>query len=320
MNSFTTMAVIPEPYRSSMLTKLKAKYSKTDCWSEVKKILPKIEKLKGSIDSIDPDGNRFEYILNLSEGLTGEDHRTPEVPLILESKESIKLYNKKITVITPVLRPKLLQRAIVSFQAQEYPNKEMIIINDSPKYKLLLKDCPENIKIVNLGFKTNNLGSKLNIACELATGDILTRLDDDDFYFGQYLISAAKLSDGFNQDCFMFDSHIFKNGDNSLSFKNFGLSASLFFSKESFHKVGGFIQKHNGVDWPFVTAVRDVLRVPQCESTEGFYIYEWGNGHKHASNEPNGIDDLFDSDFEINLNSKPYEIECETIKREFSWI
>lgn len=73
-----------------------------------------------------------------------------------------------VSVITPSIRPDMLQRTIKMFHSQDYPNKELIIISgDGP------------------------VGAKRNKCCADAQGEIIAHFDDDDFYTPDYLSKSV---------------------------------------------------------------------------------------------------------------------------------
>ena len=77
-------------------------------------------------------------------------------------------------------RPDYVAESIAMFQAQDYPNKELIILNDCPG-QILRGDIP-CVKIVNSESRWHSLGEKRNAAIEMATGDYIAVWDDDDVY------------------------------------------------------------------------------------------------------------------------------------------
>ena len=87
-----------------------------------------------------------------------------------------------VSCITPTAnRQKYLPLAIDYFLKQDYPNAEMVIIDDgtSPATHLI----PDNPKIRY--FYTDPIGTigvKRNYACEKAKGEIIMHWDDDDWY------------------------------------------------------------------------------------------------------------------------------------------
>lgn len=81
----------------------------------------------------------------------------------------------------PASRPWLLNEAVQSFLLQDYPNKELIICNDTPGQELLLPRNYNNIKVLNISSRFDCLGNKLDwMIRNAASGEYLCRWDDDD--------------------------------------------------------------------------------------------------------------------------------------------
>src|SRR5579863_3996562 len=89
-----------------------------------------------------------------------------------------------MTAICPTAnRHTLLARCIASFLAQDYPRKELIILEDGAQ-------CNESV-VEGLGPHSGityhyspghtSIGAKRNLACSLAHGEYLVGLDDDDY-------------------------------------------------------------------------------------------------------------------------------------------
>ena len=92
-------------------------------------------------------------------------------------------------------RPKLLQELYNCFIHQDYPNLELIIVNDQ---KNLLYECEhERVHIYNYSKRFESLGRKRNFAKSFAKGEYIFFTDDDDYYlpnFTSELINQHKLT------------------------------------------------------------------------------------------------------------------------------
>jgi glycosyltransferase involved in cell wall biosynthesis len=67
------------------------------------------------------------------------------------------------------------------FLGQDYPNKELVIIDDSPQANTdPLLESP-GVRYIHLR-TPSSIGAKRNIACRHANGDIIAHWDDDDWY------------------------------------------------------------------------------------------------------------------------------------------
>lgn len=87
-----------------------------------------------------------------------------------------------ISCIMPTTRKRdaFLLRAIRSFNAQNYPNKELIVVTDDDSF---VAPAQENISYTILcSDRTPSIGAKRNLACSLAHGELICSWDDDDRY------------------------------------------------------------------------------------------------------------------------------------------
>lgn len=86
-----------------------------------------------------------------------------------------------VSCIMPTLdRRQFVPRAIDYFLRQDYPNRELVVIDDgSDPVEDLMPDDPR-IRYIRLGGR-RTIGAKRNIGCEQAAGGVLTHWDDDDW-------------------------------------------------------------------------------------------------------------------------------------------
>ncbi|HEV2914380.1 MAG TPA: glycosyltransferase [Pyrinomonadaceae bacterium] len=89
-------------------------------------------------------------------------------------------------ILTTGNRMPFLKQAIKYFQNQTYANKELIVVDDGlePAEALIPED--ERIKYLRLDGHVP-LGTKLNIGIENSRGEIIQKLDDDDYYHPRFL-------------------------------------------------------------------------------------------------------------------------------------
>jgi glycosyltransferase involved in cell wall biosynthesis len=74
-----------------------------------------------------------------------------------------------------------MHQAIAYFERQDYPNRELIIVQDGADDYGNDLPCDPRIRHVHIG-KQVHIGAKRNRACELARGAIIAHWDDDDWY------------------------------------------------------------------------------------------------------------------------------------------
>ncbi|HXU35894.1 MAG TPA: glycosyltransferase family 2 protein [Blastocatellia bacterium] len=77
-------------------------------------------------------------------------------------------------------RCRFVSRAISYFQAQDYPNKELLVLDDGKQNNPELAQDDGQIRYLRLDQKSA-LGAKRNLACTEARGDIIVHWDDDDW-------------------------------------------------------------------------------------------------------------------------------------------
>ncbi|WP_086541683.1 glycosyltransferase [Algoriphagus antarcticus] len=87
-----------------------------------------------------------------------------------------------VSCIMPTFnRRKFVPFAVKYFLRQNYPNKELIVIDDGTDSIEDLIPDESSIQYYRLNKKIT-LGEKLNLACEYAKGEIIAHWDDDDWY------------------------------------------------------------------------------------------------------------------------------------------
>lgn len=87
-----------------------------------------------------------------------------------------------VTCIMPTFnRRAFVPLAVEHFMRQDYPNKELIVVDDGSEPVADLAEGLEGVRYLRLGTKTS-IGGKRNLACREARGEIIAHWDDDDWY------------------------------------------------------------------------------------------------------------------------------------------
>lgn len=96
---------------------------------------------------------------------------------------------KKISILTPTYnREGFLQNAHKYFLHQTYPNLEWVILDDSPLPSVYFNNLSDTrVRYIHLPDRIDNTGEKLNLLHEEASGEIIARFDDDDYYAPMYI-------------------------------------------------------------------------------------------------------------------------------------
>ena len=82
-------------------------------------------------------------------------------------------------------RPKYVDESVEMFLRQDYPNKELIIVNDCAGQRFT-GDYP-SVFIANLNSRFDSLGDKRNYCIGIANGSVVAICDDDDIYLPWWL-------------------------------------------------------------------------------------------------------------------------------------
>lgn len=88
-------------------------------------------------------------------------------------------------------RPAFVRQALRCFASQDYPDKELIVVDDG---RASVRDAcagVDGVRYIRLTSPTPT-GTKLNIGIEAARADVLQKLDDDDFYAPRFLSTAVR--------------------------------------------------------------------------------------------------------------------------------
>lgn len=72
----------------------------------------------------------------------------------------------------------LVNEALESFLRQDYPNKELILLNDTPEQKYAFSH--PQVRVINAKSRYKSLGAKRNASLDLAGGELSFIWDDDD--------------------------------------------------------------------------------------------------------------------------------------------
>ena len=88
-------------------------------------------------------------------------------------------------------RPAFLGQALKNYSLQTCQNTELIVVDDGQQSVGDLCAAVANVRHIRLTQKTH-IGTKMNIGIEAAKGDILQKLDDDDYYGPDFLTLASE--------------------------------------------------------------------------------------------------------------------------------
>ena len=96
----------------------------------------------------------------------------------------------RVSVVLVTKRPHFLQKCIMDFRRQTWPNTELIIVFNTGILPADLPVLQDNERAFALP-EAANIGECLNRGIALATGRIWCKMDDDDFYSDRYLADTV---------------------------------------------------------------------------------------------------------------------------------
>ena len=79
-------------------------------------------------------------------------------------------------------RRRFAAAAVACFERQDYPARELVVLDDGDEPVVDLLPPDPRIRYVRLDRPARSLGAKRNAACEIARGQILVHWDDDDWH------------------------------------------------------------------------------------------------------------------------------------------
>lgn len=178
-------------------------------------------------------------------------------------------------------------RAVKSFLNQTYENKELIIIADGCDiteglYNQYFSKIP-NIKFKKIKKQAIYSGECRNAAFDLADGQIISYLDNDDVIGKKHLEIIMEQFDD-EVDLVYYDDYLVQSADfkqlykriNETRYGAIGTSAITHRNKDWLRWTTGY-----GHDWTFVmTAIVNGMRFKKLDKTPEYLIAHWGGASK----------------------------------------
>jgi glycosyltransferase involved in cell wall biosynthesis len=188
-------------------------------------------------------------------------------------------------VLATANRPAFLAQAVRCYRRQTYANRELIVIDDG--YAPSGHDLPADPTIRYLRLPQRMpLGAKLNLAIGQAAGEIVQKLDDDDYYapgMVEAMVSALSEQDPLRAvaglDCFL----VLIAASGHVTFSGHGWCAgnSLCFHRALWTR-RPFREVASAEDWWFLRDHRPILRTV-CRP-ELCIVVRHSQGHTWISN------------------------------------
>lgn len=211
---------------------------------------------------------------------------------------------KKVSfVCTSYRRFYCVRRIVAQYQAQTYPNKELIIFNTDEEYPYSLGIEDDSIIIINNGkdYQTgepySNRGQICRDAVTHATGDYFMLADDDDIYLPWHLQQAVDGIEANGKDAWKPEMSFFATAS-KLEMTMNTLEASVIVKMDRIREIGfrSDLTGYEGLSW--YTKLRDENNLDEHNKEYlPSYCFNWGDpaevaGHKQSGdiNNPDNFD------------------------------
>ena len=179
-------------------------------------------------------------------------------------------------------RVDMLEESLHSFLQQDYPNKEMIIVNDYPLQKLVFEH--PQVKIINLDYTFSNIGLKENFATELCKGEIVCQWDDDDVALPNHLNNVAKIIG--DNNIIHWKTGVLYNEPSITDVTWIG-NSGIVFTKKAWEAVGKHPLENAGYDMTFIEKIHNLdpskKVFAEMPKEEASWFYMWGGRGYHMS-------------------------------------
>jgi glycosyltransferase involved in cell wall biosynthesis len=181
----------------------------------------------------------------------------------------------------------LVEEAVEAFLRQDYPHKELVVLNDTPGQTLRF-DHPQ-VQIINTSVRCASLGEKRNLLAQRSSGELLCVWDDDDISLPWRLSRSVELlgdADYYNPSAYWFLDHQGLHYDHVPGCSYF----ACLYRRGTFEELGGHPSISLGEDQAMDAKLRTrhVAQRPPLPIEEWFYIYRWGVSPSHVSSRGEG--------------------------------
>jgi len=207
-------------------------------------------------------------------------------------------------------RPAYVNEAVQMFLEQDYPNKELIILNDCAG-QIYTCNLPTEmgVRVINHAERFPNLGEKRNACIELAKGEFIAVWDDDDLYMPWRLSYSYEKMLEHSTPFYRakeFWAHWGKEEPlhDNQSVPSWLSHPNTLFTKALWEQVGGYPPVDVGEDAQFFAKIHQLLEQDfityPIERDDRFFILRGQSDYPHMSMEGGaGKLDLEPGRFEI---------------------
>jgi glycosyltransferase involved in cell wall biosynthesis len=202
---------------------------------------------------------------------------------------------KKVSfVCTTYRRFSCVKRILAQFNAQTYPNKELIIFNTDEEFPYIMENQTDNVIIVNNGrdYVTNvnytNRGDICRDAVTHATGDYFMLADDDDIYLPFHLEQAVDGIEELGTDAWKPQKSLFA-APGKIELTQNTLEASVIVKMDRIREIGfrNDLTGYEGLSW--YTKLRDEKQLDEYNTKfVPSYCFNWSDPSEMAGHKQSG--------------------------------
>jgi glycosyltransferase involved in cell wall biosynthesis len=222
-------------------------------------------------------------------------------------------------------RPSYVGEAVAMFLAQDYPAKELIVLNDCAG-QVFRCDQP-GVRVINTDRRFPNLGEKRNAVIEMARGEIIAVWDDDDVHLPWRLSFSMTEMQKWNTEFYRPAEFWAYWGEPALHDNqsvDYWVSHGLvMFTKNLWQRVGGYPPQGVGEDAVFFQKIHreldeDFIKYPLAKPSR-FYVMR-GTSRYHHMSIGGGMEPLDTTPLECNVVPVPVQDPilweaCELLKK-----
>jgi hypothetical protein len=175
-----------------------------------------------------------------------------------ESKRSLP----SVTAMICTCRPEFVGQAVKAVERQRYPELEIVLVlhgcdRSDPRIRAATREAKLPLTVVEIGADTV-FGEALNAGVAAASGDYVTKMDDDDWYGPNYigdLMNAAWYSEAAIVGSFTefvhldeLETTIHRPAGGGEKYSTFVAGGTITASLETMRELGGFPPLPRGID------------------------------------------------------------------------